>query len=53
VQDTPAPAPAPTSTSKLWLPSSPERRVRRGGTTLSGTPIKDRRSVNPETLDEY
>jgi len=43
-------APLPT----LWLPSSPERRVRRGGTTLNGTPIKDRRSVNPETLsDEY
>jgi hypothetical protein len=43
-------APLPT----LWLPSSPERRVRRGGTTLGGTPIKDRRAVNPETLfDEY
>jgi hypothetical protein len=36
----------------LWLPS-PERRVRRGGTTLSGTPIKDRRSVNPETLNDF
>jgi hypothetical protein len=48
------PTPAPAATSKLWLPSSPERRVRRGGTTLSGTPIKDRRSVNPETLfDNY
>ena len=43
----------PTSTSLLWVPSGTERRVRRGGTTLSGTPIKDRRSVNPETLNDF
>lgn len=42
----PAPAPAPTS---LWLPPT-QRRVRRGGTTLSGTPIRDRRIVDPRTL---
>jgi hypothetical protein len=58
----PAPAPRPAtappvradtqstvSKTKLWVPQ-PQRRVRRGGTTLSGIPIKDRRTVDPRSL---
>lgn len=44
------PSQEPPAPSKLWLPTSPTRRVRRGGETLSGVPIKDRRSVDPRTL---
>lgn len=43
---------APSPTTELWLPSDHvrTRRVRRGGETLTGTPIKDRRTVDPRTL---
>lgn len=41
---------APAAVSRLILPTSPQRRVRRGGTTLSGIPIKDRRTVDPRSL---
>lgn len=64
VPATAAPAPAPkrptptrnrlimasTTDSGLHLPSYTRRRVRRGGQTLSGTPIKDRRTVDPRSL---
>jgi len=36
--------------SGIIVPSHTKRRVRRGGETLSGTPIKDRRPVDPRTL---
>lgn len=39
-----------TVRSGLILPSHTERRVRRGGATLSGVPIKDRRATDPRTL---
>ncbi len=39
-----------TTESGLIIPSYTKRRVLRGGETLSGTPIKDHRSVDPRTL---
>lgn len=53
VEDMAVPEPPFTATvttvPKLWIPE-PQRRVRRGGTTLSGIPIKDRRAVDPRNL---
>jgi len=50
---TPVPTPAPAPhVSKLIIPSFPGqgRQVLRRSETLSGIPIKDRRSVDPRTL---
>lgn len=41
---------ATQTASGLHIPSHTRRRVRRGGQTLSGTPIKDRRTVDPRSL---
>jgi hypothetical protein len=62
VAPSPPPAPVPVAVvqqqapepaddqPRLIIPTSPNRRVRRGGETLSGVPVRDRRVVDPRSL---
>ena len=46
----PPPAPTPPPPQSQLIVVSHGKRVRRGGHTSSGVPVRDRRTVNPDTL---